>query len=643
MSRLNSGFAPTKGQTLSLLQDQLTTAAILPLKTVTYADFCLFDDRSIELLWRHFDADLLIVRSSYSQEDSQHGSMAGQFCTVAEVADSEQLRQAISKVFHSYPQLTDQEEVLIQPQLQRVNHCGVIFSRDPSTGSPYYVIADDCSGCTDKVTAGQASQIQTYYCWHQSISELVLVRTLTLLVRELQEKLNHDALDIEYAIDEHEQLWLFQVRPLSIFSSVTIDLPSVESYHLKLIAQKLHRLLQPQPFLFGDTTVFGVMPDWNPAEIIGLYPKPLALSLYKELITNSTWAYQRHNYGYRNLRSFPLMTDFLGLPYIDVRVSFNSFLPKDVRPALGHKLVNYYLKTLTDNPNQHDSVEFDIVLSCYTPDIEDRLQRLQASGFSADECAELSAQLLTLTNKIIDARSGLWIQDLHRIEQLKTRHQQGLAQITDPVQRIYWLLEDCKRYGTLPFAGLARAAFIAIQLLQSLVRMNILTELEYQQFLASLTTVSGQMTADLALYSKEVFLREYGHLRPGTYDLCSPRYDMTPERYFNFARQQQLPYQTPQHFELSAEQYQSLNLLLKQHGLNHSPASLLHFIKSAIEGREYAKFIFTRSLSDAMEVFARMAQDYGFSREEAAFADISVIYQLISSADDPAEKTRREH
>ena len=29
-------------------------------------------------------------------------------------------------------------------------------------------------------------------------------------------------------------------------------------------------------------------------------------------------------------------------------------------------------------------------------------------------------------------------------------------------EKIYWLLEYCKRYGTLPFAGLARAGFIAV-------------------------------------------------------------------------------------------------------------------------------------------------------------------------------------
>ena len=95
---------------------------------------------------------------------------------------------------------------------------------------------------------------------------------------------------------------------------------------LEVIAAKVEQASRPQPFLYGRSTVFGVMPDWNPAEIIGVRPKPLALSLYRELVTDSIWAYQRHNYGYRNLRSFPLMVHFHGLPYIDVRVSFNSFV-----------------------------------------------------------------------------------------------------------------------------------------------------------------------------------------------------------------------------------------------------------------------------------------------------------------------------
>ena len=94
------------------------------------------------------------------------------------------------------------------------------------------------------------------------------------------------------------------------------------------------------------------MPDWNPAEIIGVRPRPLALSRYRQLITDSIWAYQRDNYGYRNLRSFPLLTSFASQPYIDVRVSFNSFIPRDLPAKLAELLVNHYIARLCETPRE---------------------------------------------------------------------------------------------------------------------------------------------------------------------------------------------------------------------------------------------------------------------------------------------------
>ena len=72
------------------------------------------------------------------------------------------------------------------------------------------------------------------------------------------------------------------------------------------------------------------MPDWNPAEIIGIKPKPLALSLYRELITDHIWSKQRRNYGYKYVGSNHLMASFFGTPYIDVRVDFNSWIPNNL-------------------------------------------------------------------------------------------------------------------------------------------------------------------------------------------------------------------------------------------------------------------------------------------------------------------------
>ena len=44
------------------------------------------------------------------------------------------------------------------------------------------------------------------------------------------------------------------------------------------------------------------------------------------------------------------------------------------------------------------------------------------------------------------------------------------------IDKIYWFAEDCKRFGTYSFAGLARCGFIAIELLNSFVNEKIITK-----------------------------------------------------------------------------------------------------------------------------------------------------------------------
>ena len=58
------------------------------------------------------------------------------------------------------------------------------------------------------------------------------------------------------------------------------------------------------------------------------------------------------------------MVHFFGLPYIDVRLSFNSFVPADLKDEIANKLVDYYIDRLKAEPALHDKVEFEIVLSC---------------------------------------------------------------------------------------------------------------------------------------------------------------------------------------------------------------------------------------------------------------------------------------
>ena len=73
-------------------------------------------------------------------------------------------------------------------------------------------------------------------------------------------------------------------------------------------------------------------------------------------------------------------------------------------------------------------------------------------------------------------QTGLWRKDYGKIQILESRYEEILRSDMEDMEKVYWLLEDCKRYGTLPFAGLARAAFIAVQMLRSMVTKGILQE-----------------------------------------------------------------------------------------------------------------------------------------------------------------------
>lgn len=327
------------------------------------------------------------------------------------------------------------------------------------------------------------------------------------------------------------------------------------------------------------------------------------------------------------------MVDFCGLPYIDVRISFNSFIPAELDEEISRKLVDYYLERLTSNPEKHDKAEFDIVFSCYTLDLPSRIQVLRNYGFTQEEIGKIVDSLRNVTNQIIDYHGGLWRQDAEKIKILEKRYDTIQNSNMGKIEKIYWLLEDCKRYGTLPFAGLARAAFIAVQLLQSLVACGILSERDYELFMNGVNSVSSRMNADFASMSKNAFLKKYGHLRPGTYDICSPRYDEAPGLYFNWEKQG-APLPSQEQFRLSLEQLNHLKRKLLENGLRNDVLELMDYIKYVIEGREYGKFIFTKSLSKVLQLFGEIGEEHGFSKEDCAYIDIQAIRSFYASTQD---------
>lgn len=621
----------TKAETLRLLYLQLNNAQVLPAFYFT-AEEWEKDKGSVikgfeKLEWK----ERVIVRSSALNEDSQESSLAGKYDSIADVCGIEAFKDAVDRVIASYGDDNSENQILVQPMLQDVSVCGVAFTLEPNTLGNYYVINYDETGSTSAITSGSGEDNYLYYLFKDADEQIYpqKLRQLILTLKELEIFFGQDNLDVEFAITGEDELYILQVRALCVQQN-RID-RARQGQELSRIADKIKLVSRQKPFLCGEKAIFSVMTDWNPAEMIGVRPKPLALSLYQEIITDSVWAYQRDNYGYRNLRSFPLMSVFCGLPYIDVRVSFNSFIPAQLDEEISEKLVDYYSSQLIKNPQKHDKAEFEIVFSCYTLDLPERIHVLKKYDFTDEEIDKILGALRNVTNRIIDHRNGLWRKDYAKIEYLEKRYEEILSGDMSDIEKVYWLLEDCKRYGTLPFAGLARAAFIAVQLLQSMVTCEILTKEDYESFMNGVDTISSHMNFDYVELSKGAFLKKYGHLRPGTYDITSPRYDEMPDLYFDWQDRAEDNSSRRDIFRMSIAQLNKLRDILHKNGLTNDVLELFDFIKTVIEGREYGKFVFTRNLSKAIQLIDEIGKRESIAKEECAYLDIRTIKDIYVS------------
>jgi len=641
----------TKAETLERLAPLVQKSRVLPLAWFQASEWRRDRKSVLQRLRSSLPSTPWIVRSSALGEDGAGASMAGAYLSVPNVdsRDDAAVRRSVDSVLASYRREADDDQVLVQEQLGAVRLAGVLACRDTATLSPYRVFNyDDRTASTRSVTGGTGDHLRTYVRFRGARQPYPCpdLEAVYRAAEEVEQLVGTDRIEMELAVDGTGRVCLFQVRPITTAGSPPPD-ATVEDFLVK-VCKKVEKLSAPHPYLYGRRSVFGVMPDWNPAEIVGLRPRALALSLYKELITDSIWAYQRDNYGYKNLRSFPLLVSFLGVPFIDVRVCFNSFVPKGLREPLSEKLVDYYVGELVRRPSLHDKVEFEIVFSCYTPTIREDIRRLETAGFEGAEIGEILAELRALTNRILHPSTGLYIGDLEKVEALRPRRERILASDLSTVSKIYWLVEDCKRYGTLPFSGLARAGFIAMQMLSSLVELDVLSGAERDAFLQSLDTVTHRLVRDFDRLRKgemgmPAFLSEYGHLRPGTYDILSPRYDEAVDRYFrSLGPAGTSPGRAT--FTLTGGQRKRLTDVLNAEGIETTPDGFFSFLRSAIEGREYAKLVFTRSLSDALRLIRELGERVGLDVETMSHVNFRTILNLYATLDglDLREVLRRD-
>lgn len=590
-------------------------------------------DEVLRRVQGRFGGARLAVRSSARQEDIWATSGAGRFRSVLDVPgdDRDLTAAAIEAVVASYAGGGPDDEVLVQASLGAVAMSGVVLTRTLGHGAPYYTVNfDDSTSSTETVTSGRGRHLRTVVVHRGSDRSRPplsprLGRVLAA-VAEIEAVVGHDALDIEFAVSDAETVHILQVRPIAVRPPEGSAPDAAVDRAVTAAMATFRRHQTSGPAVGAGRAYFGVMPDWNPAELIGTKPRRLALSLFRHLITDEVWAIQRAEYGYRDVRPRPLVVEFVGHPYVDIRASFESFIPASVPAALARRLVDDGLEWLATHPHLHDKVEFDVAFTCLDFGFERRAERLRAHGFTAGEVTVLRDSLRAVTTAAFQRCPA----DLEAIARLDAGFHGILAGDAPPLTRAAQLLEDGRLHGGLAFAHLARSAFIAVALLRSLEAEGITTAAHTAGVLQSVRTVARQFEEDGEAVGTgrlpwETFVARYGHLRPGTFEITRASYGEDPERYLRPMTRRRRPGAGAGTCALDGRIRDDIARGLARLGLPDDVAAFEAFVRASIQAREYAKFMFSRNVSAALAALTRVGEDHGLTRDELshlALADL---------------------
>lgn len=622
---------PTKAETLIKLTKYQKKINIIVPKIFYFSkkEYFLNKKKILRNIKKIFKKNKIILRSSSQQEDQENLSNAGKFKSFQNLnTKSALIDEKILTILEDFNNNNDQ--VIAQEFISKPDISGVIFTRNINNNSPYYFINIDHSGRTDLITSGQSNPSMKTLVFFRDTTKYKIPKKYNNLIKSIKYIENifkNDRLDIEFCI-KNKKIFIFQCRPLKKMKKVN---DRVLNDALTNITMKIEKLKRSNPFIKGAKTFFSNMADWNPAEMIGNKPTNLSMSLYSELITDNVWALQRKNYGYNDLSSHPLMLNFGGSPFIDLRVDFNSFIPEKITKKLQSKAINYYLNKIQKEKDYHDKIEFNIIETCYDLDSEKKLKIF----LNKQDTKIYLKYLKELTNDIISQKIGNLDEETSKIIKLKSEIEIIKKSNLSQIQKIYLHVKSCKNFGTLPFSGLARSAFIATRILKTLVNKKIISNDDLENFYGSINSITNKINSELLSINsknkKNSFLLKYGHLRPSTYSISSKNYKENFKNYFS-KNSKNTKVQNKK-FKLAPIKKRLINKHFKKHNLKTDYKKFIEFSKNSIKLREYSKFIFTKSIDEIFNNLISLGKEIGIKREDMEYISIKNILKYYNNVE----------
>ena len=223
----------TKAHNLLQLKNFLKQSYICDIVVFTVKQW--MDDRQqcIDKVKYKIRNNKIIIRSSALSEDTMHSSMAGFFDSIADIDSNDDLSviHGVETVIQSYKKIEnniDDFEILIQPMIEDVIRCGVIFTRDLEQFGPYYILNYDEGSNTDSITSGYSYKHKTIRIYKKyPLSKMPSeIKDLLIAVQEVERAVDLEHLDIDFAMNKSGQIYILQVRSMvatKIFSYRYMD------------------------------------------------------------------------------------------------------------------------------------------------------------------------------------------------------------------------------------------------------------------------------------------------------------------------------------------------------------------------------------------------------------------------------------
>ncbi len=604
----------SKASWLTLVRGATLGRYVPRFELVTAADWLERPSDCLTRIQRQFAGAQLAVRSSKHNESAGVPGQAGHYRSFGPVdaANRAALSRAVKSVFASYGDLHEADEVMLQLWVANSTATIGVTSADATpfsgTAAASYYVGES----TSAITAGWTN-VQRFWLTANTRPAThwpSAVRRAFLLLAQLESTLKRTALELEIVVDKKGRLRLLQVTP----STRRLSQPSARiasTLQEKRWAQaerEFEKRAQARDGELGRKQLFGLMPDWNTAELLGEHPRPLAASLFADLIANNIWRQARINLGYRRSAVHPLLALVAGRPYVDVRASLNSLIPDGISDAVSRLAIDASINKLRQQPELHDRVETDLFPTCMGFANEGSSQLKDAGLSMSDQRAWRNALLAMEPGwQQFSAHASGFDESAKFVQNAVIRAGSVAASTADLLTALGLIRGSL----ALSFAMHARLAFVARFQLASLVTAGALSQKRLDHILGCVSVVNS---------IDGVNARDAGVLRPATFDI---RVQPVGNTLIN-ANSTNAKLATPS-ATFTTQEHRAVTALLKPMKLNVDASVWLGMALRRIELREVGKYRLSLAVSTWLSALTDWGQRRDLSVDDLSFVTVKNI------------------